>query len=112
MQNVTEMLVDSVELQLNHHTLGQDFSIEIGEQRSQEEAAENAFVSGESKLYILHYLPQSVHFEHGFSVPAPQETYLEKFCLWQRKQKISCQCHWDYAVLLTGPGIYRYISIS
>jgi len=76
MRNMTEMLVDSVELQLNHHTLGQDFSIEI------------------------------VHFEHGFSVPAPQETYLEKFCLWQKQRKITCQCHWDYAVLLTGPGIY------
>merc|ERR1712004_645555 len=80
MQNMTEMLVDSVELQLNHHTLGQDFSIEI------------------------------VHFEHGFSVPAPQETYLKKFCLWQRKQKISCQRHWDYAVLLTGPGIYSQMT--
>ena len=53
MKNMTEMLVDSVELQLNHHTLGQDFSIEIGEQGSQRAGAENTFVSGESKLYIL-----------------------------------------------------------
>ena len=50
---MTEMLVDSVELQLNHHTLGQDFSVEIGERGSQGAGAENAFVSGESKLYIL-----------------------------------------------------------
>ena len=50
MQNMTEMLVDSVEFQLNHHTLGQDFSIEIGEQGSKGVGAENAFVSGESKL--------------------------------------------------------------
>ena len=50
MQNMTEMLVDSVELQLNHHTLGQDFSIEIGEQGSQGAGAENAFVSGGSNI--------------------------------------------------------------
>ena len=50
MRNMTEMLVDSVELQLNHHTLGQDFSVEIGERGSQGAGAENAFVSGESKL--------------------------------------------------------------
>ena len=50
MRNMTEMLVDSVELQLNHHTLGQDFSVEIGEWGSQGAGAENAFVSGESKL--------------------------------------------------------------
>merc|ERR1712012_951285 len=84
MRNMTEMLVNSVELQLNHHTLGQDFSIEI------------------------------VHFEHGFSVPAPQETSLEQFCLWQKQRKITCQCHWDYALLLTGPGIYsqrRYVPV-
>ena len=64
------------------------------------------------KTRDLTFSPRSVHFEHGFSVPAPQETYLEKFCLWQKQRKITCQCHWDYAVLLTGPGIYRYVGIS
>ena len=49
-QTKIEEMVDSVELQLNHHTLGQDFSIEIGEQGSQGAGAENAFVSGGSKI--------------------------------------------------------------
>ena len=42
MKNMTEMLVDSVELQLNHHTLGQDFSVEIGERGSQGALVEEA----------------------------------------------------------------------
>ena len=40
---MTEVLVDLVELQLNHQTLGQNFTIQIGEQWNQEAGTENAF---------------------------------------------------------------------
>merc|ERR1712107_785602 len=93
-KNMTEVLVESVELQLNHRTLGQNFTIEI------------------------------VHLETGISLPGLEEEidwrsrdldvaslselYLKTFCLWQSEQKIPGQRHWDYAVLLTGPGLYRW----
>jgi len=97
-KNMTEVLVESVELQLNHRTLGQNFTIEI------------------------------VHLETGISLPGLEEEidwrsrdldvaslselYLKTFCPWQSKQKIPGQRHWDYAVLLTGPGLYSRIDGS
>ena len=53
-QTKIEEMVDSVELQLNHQTLGQNFTIEIGEQGSK---GGGSFVPHESKLQSLHFLP-------------------------------------------------------
>ena len=58
-QTKIEEMVDSVELQLNHQTLGQNFTIEIGEQGSKgggEFGLKMHFVPHESKLQSLHFL--------------------------------------------------------
>lgn len=78
-KNLTEAMVSSVELYLNHHTLGQRFAIDI------------------------------VHLEVGSGLPGLAEDqqirrYLDAFCLWQRKKRL--EMSWDHALLLTGLDLY------
>jgi len=79
-RNLTEAMVSSVELYLNHESLGQSFAIEI------------------------------VHLEVGGSGLVGLEedqqirSYLDAFCLWQRKRRM--EVSWDHALLLTGLDLY------
>jgi len=79
-RNLTEAMVSSVELYLNHESLGQSFAIEI------------------------------VHLEVGASgltgLAENQQirSYLDAFCLWQRQRRM--EVSWDHALLLTGLDLY------
>ena len=87
-RNLTEAMVSSVELYLNHETLGQNFAIDVGE-------------LGHSALCSLsiRWLGRSirlssiiVHLEIGTGLPGLPEdqqirSYLDAFCVWQRKKR-------------------------
>ena len=52
-KNMTEVLVESVELQLNHRTLGQNFTIEIGEPGSRDQKCILSLLKLNSMSYIF-----------------------------------------------------------